>query len=154
MMGNILLNTQKPPIVSKIKLTSSLSSSFPSKEEPTQNLKRRGRNRTERLQNGPLWGLLEGYLGGQAEDSHAGLVKVNTRLSCSYPQSHKAGCTGDRAQRRGMFRVYGIRRKKFFSRIDSHVIDVLKVDRRGDQTGVMMRGWVREAWLRKQQRKQ
>lgn len=29
------------------------------------------------------------------------------------------------------------------------MIDVLKVDRRGDQTGVMMWGWVREAWLSK-----
>lgn len=29
------------------------------------------------------------------------------------------------------------------------MIDVLKVDRRGDQTGVMMRGWIRETWLSK-----
>jgi len=32
------------------------------------------------------------------------------------------------------------------------VIDVLKVDRRGDQTGVMMRGWIRETRLSKQQK--
>lgn len=29
------------------------------------------------------------------------------------------------------------------------MIDVFKVDRRGDQTGVMMRGWIRETWLSK-----
>lgn len=29
------------------------------------------------------------------------------------------------------------------------MIDVLKVDRSGDQTGVVMRGRVREAWLSK-----
>lgn len=29
------------------------------------------------------------------------------------------------------------------------MIDVLKVDRRGDRTGVMLRGWIREAWLSK-----
>lgn len=32
------------------------------------------------------------------------------------------------------------------------MIDVLKVDRRGDQTGVMMRGWIRETRLSKQQK--
>lgn len=49
-----------------------------------------------------------------------------------------------------MFGVYGVRREKFFSRINSHVIDVLKVDRRGDQTGVTVRGRIQEAWLSKQ----
>lgn len=57
--------------------------------------------------------------------------------------------TRGRAQGRGVLRVYGIRREKLLSRIDSHVIDVLKVARRGDQTGVVMRGWIRETWLSK-----
>lgn len=80
--------------------------------------------------------------------------EVNPWLGCSYPQRHKAWCTRDRAQRRGILRVYGIRREKFFSGMNSHVIDVLKVDRRGDQAGVMMRGWIREAWLTKRQKEQ
>lgn len=91
----------------------------------------------------------QSYLSSKLQDVRTRLVEVNPWLSCSYPQSHKAWCTGDRAQRRGILGVYGIRREKFFSRINSHVIDVLKVDRRGDQAGVMMRGWMREAWLTK-----
>lgn len=83
-----------------------------------------------------------------------GVSTVNTWLSCSYPQSHRAGCAGDRAQRRGMLRVYGVRREKFSSRTNSHVIDVLKVGRRGDQTGVMMRACIREAWLSTQQKEE
>lgn len=93
----------------------------------------------------------QSYLSSKLQDVRTRLVEVNPWLSCSYPQSHKAWCTGDRAQRRGILGVYGIRREKFFSRINSHVIDVLKVDRRGDQAGVMMRGWMREAWLTKWQ---
>lgn len=80
---------------------------------------------------------------------HTWLVEVSPSLSGSYPQNHRVWCTGGRAQGRGVPRVYGIRREKLFSRIDSHVIDVLKVARRGDQTGVVMRGWIRETWLSK-----
>lgn len=61
-------------------------------------------------------------------------------------------CTRGRAQGREVLRVYGIRREKLFSRTDSHVIDVLKVARRGDQTGVVMRGRIRETWLAKQRK--
>lgn len=74
---------------------------------------------------------------------------ISPGLSRSYPQSHRVWCTRGRAQGRGVLRVYAIRREKLFSRIDSHVIDVLKVARRGDQTGVVMRGWIRETWLSK-----
>lgn len=78
--------------------------------------------------------------------------EVSPGLSRAYPQSHRVWCTGGRAQGRGVLRIYGIRREKLFSRIDSHMIDVLKVARRGDQTGVVMRGRIREAWLSKQRK--
>lgn len=37
--------------------------------------------------------------------------------------------------------------EEIFSRINSHVIDVLEVARRRDETGLMMRGWTRGPWL-------
>lgn len=75
--------------------------------------------------------------------------RVNTWLSRSYPQSDKVWSTEDRAWRRGKCRVYGIVREEFFSWINSHVVDVLKVARRGDQTGVMMRELIRGTLLSK-----
>lgn len=74
---------------------------------------------------------------------------MNTWLSRSYPQSDKVWSTEDRAWRRGKCRVYGIVREEFFSWINSHVVDVLKVARRGDQTGVMMRELIRGTLLSK-----
>lgn len=89
------------------------------------------------------------HVNSQAKGKPHSVSRVNTWLSRSYPQSHKVWSTEDRAWRRGKCRVYGIIREEFFSWINSHVVDVLKVARRGDQTGVMMRELIRGTLLSK-----
>lgn len=89
------------------------------------------------------------HVNSQAKGKPHSVSRVNTWLSHSYPQSDKVWSTEDRAWRRGKCRVYGIVREEFFSWINSHVVDVLKVARRGDQTGVMMRELIRGTLLSK-----
>lgn len=89
------------------------------------------------------------HVNSQAKGKPHSVSRVNTWPSCSYPESHKVWSTQDRAWRRGKCRVYGIVREEFFSWINSHVVDVLKVARRGDQTGVMMRERIRGTLLSK-----
>lgn len=89
------------------------------------------------------------HVNSQAKGKPHNVSRVNTWPSHPYPLSHKVWSTQGRARRRGKCSVYGIIREEFFSWINSHVVDVFKVARRGDQTGVMMRELIRGALLSK-----